>query len=86
MLVKENAYQALVRPHLEYASAAWDPHLVKDIKTVQNVQSDYTSEKGTVTRLLDSLNWPSLEARRKCRRLELLHGSAVLPIPSHLQH
>ena len=47
----------------------------------------HTREKGTVTRLLDSLNWPSSEAKRKCRRQQLLnesvHGSAVLPIPSN---
>ena len=80
--VKERAYQALVRPHLKYLS-------VENIQrqAARFVKSDYTRENGTVTRLLDSLNWPSLQARRKCRRLELfyesLHGSAVLPIPSH---
>jgi hypothetical protein len=30
--VKKQAYLALVRPHLEYASSAWDPHLQKHIQ------------------------------------------------------
>jgi hypothetical protein len=30
--VKKQAYIALVRPHLEYASSAWDPHLQKHIQ------------------------------------------------------
>jgi hypothetical protein len=29
--VKKQAYLAFVRPHLEYASSAWDPHLQKHI-------------------------------------------------------
>ena len=31
-------YLSLVRPCLEYVSQVWDPHLLKEIKPIQNVQ------------------------------------------------
>ena len=31
-------YTTLVHPHLEYASLIWDPHLIKDITKLENVQ------------------------------------------------
>ena len=31
-------YKMLVRPHMEYAAPVWDPHLVKNITKVENVQ------------------------------------------------
>ena len=53
-IVKERAYQAHVRPHVEYASAVWDPYLIKDVKKVESVQrraarfvkNNYVKEKG----------------------------------------
>ncbi len=36
--VKMSAYHSLVCPHLEYASAAWDPHMVKDVTRLELVQ------------------------------------------------
>ena len=31
-------YVAFIRPHLEYATAVWDPHLSKDILELESVQ------------------------------------------------
>ena len=31
-------YLSVVRPHLEYTSSPWDPHTVKDILALENVQ------------------------------------------------
>ena len=36
--VKEAAYKAIVRPHVEYASSVWDPHFKKHIKQIEGVQ------------------------------------------------
>ena len=33
-----NLYSLNVRPHLEYASPVWDPHLIKDTSQIENVQ------------------------------------------------
>ena len=36
--VKEQAYFILVRPHIEYACSAWDPHLSKHILEIKKIQ------------------------------------------------
>ena len=94
--VKEHVYHVLVRPHLEYASAAWDPHLDKDVKKVESVQrnaarfvkNNYVREQGVVTNLLKDLGWPSLQDRRKYHRLEMfysiINGQSSLQIPNYL--
>ena len=35
---KETAYNALIRPKLEYAASVWDPHTQADMKTLEKVQ------------------------------------------------
>ena len=65
--IKEQAYCAFVRPHLEYASTAWDPHLKKDITQLEVVQrraarfvkNDYNRDSGTS--IYSDLQWRSLE-------------------------
>ena len=95
-IVKEQAYQALVHPHIKYASAVWDPYLIKDVKKVESVlpcaaqfvKNNYVKEKGTVTNLLKELGWPSLEHRRKYHHFDLFYktksGKTALQIPDQL--
>ena len=91
--VKEAAYKAIVRPHVEYASSVWDPHLKKHVKQIEGVQrraarfvkNCYTREPGTVTNLLNELNWIPLKERRTISRLTLfhkaIHGDGGLAFP-----
>ena len=36
--IKQQLEMALVRPHLEYACAVWDPHVETDIRQIEMVQ------------------------------------------------
>ena len=79
--IKAVAYALLVRPILEYASAAWDPHSQNNIKTLEIIQrqaarfckNDYSREPGSVTKLLQELGWETLQARRKTKRITTLY-------------
>lgn len=78
--VKASAYLTIVRPLLEYAACVWDPHqvyLIHDIEKVQRraarwVLSDY-NYNSSVTLMLRSLRWTSLEHRRRINRLSQFH-------------
>ncbi len=35
--MRASGYYTLVRPHLEYALAAWDPHYIKDVKKLEGI-------------------------------------------------
>ena len=74
--VRETVYITIIRPKLEYASVAWDPHYKKDIRNLEMVQrkgarsclQNYSSI-ASVTDMLGSLGWKSLEQRRMEGRL-----------------
>ena len=62
-------FKAMVRPHLEYAVAAWAPHLRRHIDKLESVQRRATKQVpglGTLSyqERLKKLNLPSLEFRR----------------------
>jgi hypothetical protein len=94
--IKAQAYIALVRPHLEYASSVWDPFRKCHINALQMVQRkvarfvkfNYTREPGTVITILQHLGWQTLENRRKMARLTLfyksINGEAAVHIPPYL--
>ncbi len=87
---KQMAYFSLVRSTMDYSAAVWDPHLKKDQhklemvnrRAARFVMNDYSSTS-SVTTMLDSLQWPSLESRRENQRLVLMykivHGLVAVP-------
>ena len=90
------AYMGLVRPITEYATTAWSPHTQKDIQCVESVQrraarfvhKDY-SRHSSVTSMLQSLEWPDLESRRKANDLtmfyKILSRQVNIDFPSDLE-
>ena len=68
-----------MRPCLEYAAAIWDPYDQKQIQNLEKIQrrvarfvsNDYHTTS-SVSKMLEKLEWPSLEQRRLESRLVML--------------
>ena len=94
---KETAYKALVRPLLEYAATVWDPYTASEIQIIEKVQriaarwvSNRHRQTSCIDTMLDALNWPTLQERRRRARLEMFYkfhyglvsfNSSYLPKP-----
>ena len=68
----------MVRPHLEYASPVWSPHLAKDKELIESVQKfalRIASKSWSMPYhdLLIQFNVSSLESRRCVARLTILY-------------
>src|SRR5260221_132195 len=82
---------SLVRPLLEYATAAWDPYRksrVESLEQVQRraarfVQADYR-RTSSVSAMLQLMDWPTLETRRQTNRLivfyKAVNGLIAIPL------
>ena len=79
--IKVKAYTALVRPTVEYARSVWDPHFQKDklemihMRSAMYVTNRYHNNSSVET-MLQKLQWPTLEERRKKDRLTLRYKVA----------
>ena len=69
--VCEKAYKSLVCPQVEYAASVWSPWLARDKAQTERVQrraAHYVyntySRYSSVTAMLQSLDWETLESRR----------------------
>lgn len=76
----ERAYFTLVRPLVEYASTVWDPHTQTDIQKLEMVQrraARYVKNRhrnaSSVSDMLSSLHWRSLQERRRDARLCMMY-------------
>ena len=88
--VKETAYQTLVRPIVKYASPVWDPHqayLIHKLEMVQRTAARYVSSRwhntSSVSDMLTTLGWRSLQARRMDAKMNMFykmrHNLAIIP-------
>ena len=74
--VKAQSYKMLVRPILDYAGSAWDPHTTTCIQQLEAVQrraarfvtGDYRTTNST-SQMIQDLGWPSLQQRRQDAKL-----------------
>ena len=87
--LKATAYHTLVRPQLEYACSVWDPYIKTNIDRLEMIQrraARYTlnqyNNTSSVTDMLQTLHWPTLEGRWKTQRLHMVykirHGLVIL--------
>ena len=69
--IKEHCFKTSVLPIIEYATIVWAPHTAQDVNKIEMLQrrgarfvlNEY-QRNVSVTRLLNTLGWPSLETRR----------------------
>ena len=96
--VKNNCYKMMVRPIVEYASSVWAPHTHTNINQLESIQKraarfcyNNFSRFSSVTRMMSSLNLPTLEERRNNSKMttmyKIINGNLSIPIndliPNH---
>ena len=78
--IKAKSYQTMVRPVVEYASSAWDPHTDRNTEKLEAVQrraarfvtGDYHTTS-SVSDMISNLGWESLQHRRTEAKLVMMY-------------
>jgi len=95
--LKELSFKQFVLPVLDYGASIWDPYHYNNINKIEMIQHRAArfvldrpwrrDIRDSISSMLLSLGWPSLQLRRKCARLvlmfKLLHNILVIP-PDYL--
>ena len=94
--VREATYNTLVRSQLEYAAAIWDPYTkvkTEQIEKVQRQAARWTTcnfvRMASVSAMLETLDWRTLEQRRADSRLclfyKIVNNMAAVPLPDYIK-
>lgn len=79
--VKEQCFNALVRPLLEYGCTAWDPYRNYQIENLEKINKraarfitgNFKREHGNTAKNMKILGWPPLSERRSKLKLTMLY-------------
>ena len=90
--VTETAYNMLIRPKLEYATVAWNPHKQNILEKIQRSAARFTlndhRRKTSTTELINKLGWETLETRRIQHQLTFFYkikqNLINIKLPQHL--
>ena len=88
-ILRQQAYQSLVRPTLEYSSPVWDPPNENNIFKLERIQrraARYVCQRfhntSSVTSMIDQLGWDSLKKQREHAKVtcmyKITHGLVSL--------
>ena len=95
-MVRETAYNTLVRPQLEYSAPVWDPSSKDKRLQLEKIQrraarwttSNYDT-RSSVTAMLNQLGWRTLEQRqvdaRLCLFYKIVYGLVAVPLTNYIQ-
>ena len=85
VLLMLNCYKMMARPVIEYLSTVWAPYTLTNINQLESIQwraarfccNDF-STYSNVTRMMSSLNMPTLEQRRNIAKLITMYKILIV--------